>query len=392
MTRPRIFAELFAGSAALTLQLLGGSRMRPPVAYMGSKRGLAGVILDAVGLEPGQGAGSVLLCDGGPWGWVWQALAVPETCRAVAGVLRSWSDEDPTALWRRLAAEAPPADVVDRAATVLWLQGRAASNVPVWWEPAWEMRADDAKPYQAQQTHGAGPGRWIMPTAPRDGRANPGCYAATPKGVVQRGQWAHGSSVGIQSTVTVAARVDTIADAVARFLALQEGNHAGKPVGAGAKGWNTDGYAHLSHSARDRGFKERLRVDLVAGEVEGLADLPWTPITVVNADIDAALALLPADLDGCVVYLDPPYVGATRYACLCPREKVVAVAREVDRRGAVVLVSEAVPVEELGWEAFEITHAKRGQQDPRRKVKREWITMNRPPVRVPARQLALGAA
>ena len=38
MTCP-LFVELCAGSAAVTLKLLGGRSARPPVSYMGSKTG-----------------------------------------------------------------------------------------------------------------------------------------------------------------------------------------------------------------------------------------------------------------------------------------------------------------------------------------------------------------
>jgi hypothetical protein len=39
--RPRLFAELFAGTASTTLRLVGGPRMRPPV--------VRGVQLDLLG-------------------------------------------------------------------------------------------------------------------------------------------------------------------------------------------------------------------------------------------------------------------------------------------------------------------------------------------------------
>lgn len=358
-TPPKIFAELFAGSGAVTLQLVGGAKLGPPVSYMGSKRYYAIAILAAFGLLPGLGAGSLLLCDGGPWGWVWQALADPTLARAVAAVLRSWRHEDPTELWRRLAAEPPPEVLVELAATVLWLQGRTASNVPLWWEPAqgeaagrWVMQSDDAKPYRAQQVHG-------------------GRYS------------------GLRSTETVADRVSVIADAMARWIALQEGNHAGKAVHVTDGRWKVHGYGHLSNSARERGFKERLRVDLVADQVEQVAALPWAPLGIVHGDVDAALALLPHDLSEAVVYLDPPYQGATRYAVSCERERVLDLARELDGRGAFVGISEAEPLPLPGWHSIEITHARKGIPRSTSKQKREFLTLNRPPVGQVAQQVGL---
>lgn len=103
VTRPRLWYEPFAGSGAVALALLGGSRCRPPITYMGAKRALAGQILAAMGLRPRQGADAVLLVDAGPWGWAWKGLMDPATRVEVAAVLRSWRGEDPVELWRGLA-------------------------------------------------------------------------------------------------------------------------------------------------------------------------------------------------------------------------------------------------------------------------------------------------
>lgn len=84
--RPWLLFEGFAGTAAITRQVIGGPSLLSPVAYMGGKHGLAPTILGAVGMEPGQGVDSAMLCDGGPWGWAWQALEI--TC-AKSG--REWS-------------------------------------------------------------------------------------------------------------------------------------------------------------------------------------------------------------------------------------------------------------------------------------------------------------
>jgi hypothetical protein len=131
MNRPRLFAELFAGSAALSLALIGGPGVRPPVAYMGGKRRYAPRLLGLLGLHSGQGADALLLCDAGPWGWAWQALLDPESCRAVAATLRGWRGEDPRALWERLAAEPPPVGLVERTATGLFLQARNHGSKPI---------------------------------------------------------------------------------------------------------------------------------------------------------------------------------------------------------------------------------------------------------------------
>lgn len=90
------WAELCAGAAATTLQLLGGSKVSPVVSWMGGKRRYAAGILGAMGLQPAQqGVESVLLADAGPWGWVWPVLLEQTSARAVAEVLRKWEGQDP---------------------------------------------------------------------------------------------------------------------------------------------------------------------------------------------------------------------------------------------------------------------------------------------------------
>ena len=365
------FVSLFAGSWPEGLALLGGLKLGPPSAYMGSKKQLLTPLFEAWGLAPGQGALSILLCDAGPWGWVWRALTVPRIARAVARILRSWRTEDPTALWKRLAAADPPPDLVHLAATVLWLQARAAGNVPIRYSRRRKC--------------------WLMDSnaraARREGRT-------VWKPLVQRGKWARSRSAGIQRTTTVARRVEAIADGIARFLALQDGNSFTKPVYVRGGAWHTDGYAHLSDSARKRGFRERLRPEVLAERVERLTRTPWPPVRVVHGDVDGAMAILRArgDLSEHLVYMDPPYVDCTAYAADCSRARVVSIAVELAERGALVCVSESVPIPELvalGWYTEDLTDCRAGQSWSGRKRKGEWITMSRPLAARPSSQLSL---
>lgn len=111
---------------------------------------------------------------------------------------------------------------------------------------------------------------------------------------------------------------------------------------------------------------------------------------------DLSASVLPSAHDvgdlppGSVVYIDPPYVGTTGYGHDLPRSEVVALAlRHADH---LVMVSEAEPVAELvalGWHAVDITSARVGQKRTFSKQQREWVTMNRAPVRVPPEQAVL---
>jgi 16S rRNA G966 N2-methylase RsmD len=115
----------------------------------------------------------------------------------------------------------------------------------------------------------------------------------------------------------------------------------------------------------------------------------WPPVVLGQ---DAREVVPNADLSDCVVYVDPPYRGTTPYQNDLTREEVVAMARRWSQAGAIVLVSEAEPVEGLGseWEAVEITAGRKGQARTFGNT-REWLTMNRTPAHRVATQAPLFA-
>jgi hypothetical protein len=126
---PLLWCEMFTGTASVTLQLLGGAAT--PIGYMGNKRRWSRLILDIMGMH--ERPDVIVLCDAGPWGEAWEVILDVERRPLLVERLRSWSGEDPSALWRRLAEAGQPEDTVERVASWLWLQGRSASNTPVWW-------------------------------------------------------------------------------------------------------------------------------------------------------------------------------------------------------------------------------------------------------------------
>lgn len=323
--KARAFVELFAGTAAVSLRLLGCDQ--PPCGYMGSKRRLAPDILHAFGLRTGQGAEAIVLCDAGPWGHVWEVLAGGGSAD-VAAVLDGWASEDPVALWRRLAEAQPPEGAAEHAAAFLWLQARAASTVPVWWEDARGAVMSGAGPinprtgerYSANVTRSATPGGWALRMAGH--RSDLG--AAQRKPPKQKGQNRQGCG-GIMSTATIARRLDRIA-ALDWPRVLITRSH---PTPASVAAW--------------LGMKE---------------------------------------LSGVAVYMDPPYVGCTSYAVDCPRDDVVDLARGYAEAGATVAVFEAEPLAIEGWHAVDVTLGR----------KSEWLTMSSAPVWAPAEQVALWGA
>lgn len=183
------WVEPFAGAAAVALRLVGGSDLTPPVAWMGGKRRYARVIADAMGVPEGRPV-RVVLCDAGPWGWVWPLLLDPEKAKSVCEWLRSWADEHPRALWERLAAVPPSKHLDYRAAQWLWLQARSASGVPIWREGWRAVQADHATGRLQGATQTGGDQHWV--DARRRGITDRGEDLRWP-GRAQRRRWEQGA-------------------------------------------------------------------------------------------------------------------------------------------------------------------------------------------------------
>lgn len=93
-----------------------------------------------------------------------------------------------------------------------------------------------------------------------------------------------------------------------------------------------------------------------------------------------------------LVYCDPPYLGTTSYQHTVYAEDLKPRLREWSEAGAVVLISECRPLADLmgpGWVSVRIDSERRGVKRTFSKQKQEWITMNRPPVIVPGRQVGM---
>ena len=110
------------------------------------------------------------------------------------------------------------------------------------------------------------------------------------------------------------------------------------------------------------------------------------------AEVSAAIGT-PGDLEGCVVYSDPPYINTTGYGHDLPRAAVVEMALEFAAMGATVAISEQAPISELdGWESVEISEGRVGQKRTFSAQKREYLTMNRTPGFTIAKQSTLFGA
>lgn len=98
--RPTVLVELCAGAAALSLRAVAGGYVRPPVAYLGSKRKHAGAILDLLGVDGPPTR--VWLNEPGPIGALLEALADPERAAALVDRVLGWRGEHDRELRARL--------------------------------------------------------------------------------------------------------------------------------------------------------------------------------------------------------------------------------------------------------------------------------------------------
>jgi len=132
--KPRLFCELPAGLASVSLRLHGGPNCRPPISRMGSKSGYSEVILGALGLRSGQGAGAYLWAEADPdVAALLRCYPDASMLRRVAEIIRGWADEEPRALWERLRAERKARGPrVDAEGVSGWLTIGAGSLGGVW--------------------------------------------------------------------------------------------------------------------------------------------------------------------------------------------------------------------------------------------------------------------
>ena len=401
--RPRLFAELPAGLASVSLRLHGGANCRPPISRMGNKVGYAEVILAALGLRSGQGASAYL------WAEADDDVAALLRCypdasmlRRVAEIIRGWKDEEPRALWERLRAERKARASAGEVARWAALQGGAAFSAPV---TLGEDRASQPNGGLTldpnRDPNGAHGGAWPASTADACHRlaeyativsgnrlvnmAGPSLMNTGNGGTRHGGEFA--TPVG-----DVAAAFERVAGEVAAHAWMVPREY---PGGGGFIAGSRpacpsevlDG--HTVHTV--------YQPETPAPALEVLASQGWPPVLVLPTIPEAADVAewlgTPGDLEDCVVYMDPPYAGTTGYAATLSRDQVVRHARAYAELGAVVAISEAeVVIPE--WDAVEITGGRRGQKRTFSRQQAEWLTMNRAPahrVAVQAGLFAVGA-
>ena len=412
--QPLIFIEPCCGAAAVTLHLLGGPKIVPPVSWMGGKRRYARHILEALGLEEGLGARQVLLCDPGPWGWVWPVLLDPHRSSSVADRLRSWSTEEPRALWERLRSAPLPQTVEDAAASWLWLQGRAASGLPMWWRAGWMQGRQGGVADQPARQKGHGSQGLMRPETVADRIELLQDHVASwlalqhysPGGVpvvdteegwrlagdpwpnspdLKKLQFSDSRTPGLERH---SRHLDSLSEATRTWRAPQNEKASLKPALGPSGRWDSKGFVQLSPSAIRKRSRKRPRPVDITESLEHLHFVLGGRMAVYHG---SCLDLKwPKRLDGAAIYFDPPYRRATGYGFNLGEDAERARAALLDLvqmladRGARVAVSEGEPLDLPGWETQDITPLGRTNSKP------EFLHLSQPsPAR---RHLVIGGA
>lgn len=338
-----IFCEPCCGSAAVTIRLLQRYG-KPPISYMGGKSGYADVILDALGLVPGQGCDGIVLADVGPWAAVWAtlggAMEPEDAARWLCCAGTSYRVGEPSSGYNQIEADGSPIRDT-HGATRPWMQRvmPVIGNVPL---PASKAVANIIRQWKDEE-----------PRALWNRLKAEGWPSLLP---VKGGRW-----LGPQSVSEVASWTLTGAWSY-------------------VQGFNEKGSGPVLPGERRQDTKA------VAVAVAKMPTFP--PLACYQGSANEML--LPDDLTGWVVYFDPPYLNTSGYSFgNLGREEVLRLAKEWAFRGAIVAVSEAEPLPLEGWHHVQIDHARKGAKRTFSKQQSEWLTMSVPPANVPAKQFSL---
>ena len=342
-----IWCEPFCGSAAVGIRLLQ-KHGKPPISYMGGKSGYADIILGVLGLSPGQGCGGMVLGDVGPWAAVHATLGGAEGSAAEVARWVACSE-----LSAKKQVEAGYGAEYER-----WASG--ARFAP----PSVESTANRLSgPRAAEVAALIRSWRDEEPRALWDRLKAEGWPSLLPTG---EGRWLGPCDVG----------------EVARWVAVSFRTYPGQDTGTGFKDYE-------GQSKRGtRGSPSEPWGTLGAS----VATLPLAFPPLACWQGQAQDMPLPDNLDGWLIYMDPPYQNTSGYPHGdCTRATVLTLAADYSRRGAVVAISEAVPLDRdlPGWASVRIDGERKGAKRTFSKQQAEYLTMNREPAHRPAIQVGL---
>jgi len=344
---------------------------------MGNKSGYAEAILWTLGLTAGKSASAYVWAEADDdVRALLQAYPDPAMLLRIAEIIRGWADEEPRALWERLRAE--------RKARTAGPDATAAHLV----EHIWTI--------PQAQARGAGPSDFSgghVQTS--DGLATATATLAEFAMLASSNRLINVAGPDLMNTGNGGTRfggdfatpAGDVADKFERVAGEVAGWSMGMvwSVGATGKLAGFCGPGHVSASGKVPFPSGMVYSSHVAARYErnqsnwpAVAVLPRIPS---GADLSALLRT-PGDLEGVVVYMDPPYLNTTGYLHDLGRGEVIGHALDLSGMGATVAISEAEAIPELvaaGWYVADLTAGRKGQKRTFSKQQREYLTMTSEP-------------
>jgi len=380
---PRAFCEFPAGLASVSLRLHGGSKCRPPISRMGNKAGYAEAILWTLGLTAGKSASAYVWAEADDdVRALLQAYPDPAMLLRIAEIIRGWADEEPRALWERLRAERKARVGAEGVARHLQLAG---SNrlIPGGFaaDGRWVNAARDGGPETLGGASFGGNEFATSATATATATATLANFAmlASSNRLINvagpdlmntgNGGTRFGGDFATPAG-EVADKFERVAGEVAAHSFLHQGSFGHKGEDAGID----------TRPERQGSIVEILRDSFprIVSNWPFVAVLPRIPS---GADLSALLGT-PGDLEGVVVYMDPPYLNTTGYLHDLGRGAVIGHALDLSGMGATVAISEAEAIPELvaaGWYVADLTAGRKGQKRTFSKQQGEYLTMTSEP-------------
>lgn len=395
-----VYVEPFAGAASTWLHLVDPSLVAL-CSWMGGKRRDAPDHLALLGLRPGHPVPTVL-GDASWWGWVWPVVLDQVTGPEVSTMLRFWYEQpsfDPRGLWFWLRDVGPMPSRAEAAAQLLWLQARAASGVPVWWDGETAIQYDQAessggRPYAARQSHANNPGHdrrtslvqhastqidqagqrqatepGVLLAAPGDGR---GRQIAADRGTNGAKLTCDHHPPGMSGDAALLMASD--GRGVQREAGQKQLYGGTADGGAGAAYCKGTAHGKTGGIVDPRTVADRIdevRAACAKGySAAGAGGIVDPRLVIEHRDaLDLTEEWAPRLGEDARVVLDWPYDACTGYPVACPREKCLVIGEMWARHGARIVACEGVPLaSELGrgWTSTLLRRGKKGRE--------EWIT------------------
>ncbi len=380
-----IWCELFAGSAAITYALHG---VQPPISYQGSKWGYRKAIMQLLGLEGVRPSG-VVLGEIGPMAAVHACLLgakgvnAEEVARLVYCSMLSYLKDTECRTYSEIAGvgreRGPNGEGFEwTAVTPERYAGRIERTNSI---------SSTSRAHEVAEVIRSWVGR--EPKALWKELKDKGWASLFSK----EGRWLHSSEVAPEDVAallwcTASSFCHTGNSYCGEYRLMTE--HSMKFLGAKT----CERYAKEYGSIDGRPLSPQgCSRPEVAAKVDAVGtNLVPPPFQAVwQGPIQGVQ--LPPSLEDWIIYLDPPYYGdgtrkITGYPYgTCLREDVLRLALEWSQRGALVAISECVPLPLDGWHHVDITSERRSMKRTFSTQQAEWITMNRPPRQKP--QLSL---